>query len=439
MSGRLALAASETFDSLRIRNFRLFFAGQMVSQVGNWMTLVAQSLLVLSVGGNGVSVGVLTAFQFAPVLLLGPWAGLVADRSDKRKLLMVVQAFGMVQSFALAALAFSDDPSLVALYLVAMAGGVATAFDNPARRSFVVELVDEGRLNNAVSLNSALMTSARVVGPALAGLLIATVGFAWCFALDGVSYLAVLAAYARMDASTFRRGPVPEKGRGQVRAGLRYVAGVTELRVPLVMMAVVGTFAFNFSVVLPLLVRRTFGAGDTAFTVLLSVISVGSLIGALAAARRRAITLRHVVVAAGVFGVALVVFTASPNLAAALPLGLLLGAASIGFLTASTAIVQVKADPAMRGRVLALQAMVFLGSTPIGGPILGAICDAWGPRSGLATGAVATLAATAYGWRAARRLADPTASSSRASRRSHAAPVDSIQPVAARRGAVSAT
>lgn len=404
MNARLDVAVRDTFSSLAVRNFRLFFAGQMVSQVGNWLTLIAQALLVLEIGGTGVDVGILTAFQFAPVLVLGPWAGLVADRSDKRKLLMVVQAFAMGQSFALAGIAFMDHPPMIGIYLVAMVGGIATAFDNPARRSFVVELVDEGRVNNAVGLNSALMTGSRIIGPALAGLLIHTVGYGWCFVVDGLTYIAVLVAYARMNPSLFRPGPVAASGRGQIRAGLRYARSVPELRIPLVMMTIIGTLAFNFSVVIPLLVRRTFGGDVSTFTLLFSVISVGSLIGALATARRTAIELHHVVSAAAVFGVTMLVFAAAPTLSLAFPIGVVLGASSIGFMTASTAIVQMRAESSMRGRVLAIQAMVFLGSTPVGGPILGAICDWLGPRAGVATGGIATLVAAGYGYWAMKRL-----------------------------------
>src|SRR4051812_5853447 len=189
---RLKGAANDTFRSMRVRNFRLFFSGQLISQIGNWLTMIAQTLLVLHLTKNGLAVGLLVGCQFLPVLVLGAWSGLVADRSDKRKLLMIVQTFAMAQSFVLAALAFMDHPPLLAIYGVALAGGVATAFDNPARRAFVVEMVPVEDVQNAVSLNSALMTGARIVGPALAGLLVTTVGYGWCFTVDGLSYIAVL-------------------------------------------------------------------------------------------------------------------------------------------------------------------------------------------------------------------------------------------------------
>jgi len=400
---RLRNATSDTFRSLHVRNFRLFFGGQLISQVGNWLTLVAQSLLVLKLTGDGVALGLLAAFQFGPVLLIGPWAGLIADRSDKRRLLMRVQAFAMAQSFGLAALAFMDDPPVPAIYLVALAGGFAVAFDNPARRSFVVEMVPEDDIGNAVSLNSALMTGSRVIGPALAGLLITTVGFGWAFLLDGLSYIAVIEGLRRMNPAQLRSAPVTPKAKGQVRAGLRYARSVPDLWVPLVMMAVIGTLAFNFQTVLPLFAIRDLEGSELTFTLLMSVLSLGSLIGALATARRRTMSVHTVSASAVAFGVTMGALALSPNVPFAFGIGLLMGVASISFMTASTAIVQMRSDPSMRGRVLALQAMVFLGSTPIGGPVIGAISEGWGARYGLGIGALATVGAGLFGLAVVRR------------------------------------
>ena len=302
---RLRLVTGETFKSLSVRNFRLFFVGQGISQIGNWLTLVAQTLLVLTLTKSGIALGVLAAAQFGPVLILGPWAGLIADRSDKRKLLMTVQTIAMFQSFALATLAFIGNPPVLAVYGVALIGGVTVAFDNPARRSFVVEMVPTDDMTNAVSLNSALMTSSRVIGPALAGLLVTTVGFGWAFLLDGLSYIAVLISLFMIRSNELNAAPVTPKAKGQVRAGLRYARSVPDLWVPLVMMAIVGTLSFNFQVVFPLVVTRDFGGNDASFTILLSVVSVGSLIGALAAARRKAVSIRWVALTAVIFGAAL--------------------------------------------------------------------------------------------------------------------------------------
>ena len=392
-----------TFRSLSVRNFRLFFSGQAISQVGNWMRQVAQALLVLKLTDSGVAVGLLMACQFGPVLLLGPYAGLLADRTDKRTLLLKVQTLSMLQSFVLAGLAFMDRPPLVALFAIAAVGGVATALDNPARRSFVVEMVPEELVQNAVSLNTAMMTGARIFGPTIAGVLIVTVGYGWAFVVDGLSYFAVLLGLWLMRTEELRPAPPTTRGKGQVRAGLRYTWSVADLRVSLVMMTLVGTLAFNFSVVFPLFVTRSLGGTEQEFTWLFSVVSVGSMLGALWTARRSSVELSHVVWASLGFGVAMLLLSVMPSLVVAYPFALLVGVTSITFMTSSTALLQLRADPMMRGRVLALQAMVFLGSTPIGGPIIGAICEAFGARFGLVVGGASCIVAGVWGGLAARR------------------------------------
>lgn len=395
--GRLKRVSDETFRSLRTRNFRLFFGGQLVSQVGNWLTMVAQTLLVLKLTGSGIYLGLVAATQFGPILVLGPWAGLVADRSDKRRLLITVQSIAMVQSFALAALVFSGSNSLGAIFAISLVGGITAAFDNPARRSFVVEMVPPEDTNNAVSLNSALMTSSRVVGPALAGLLVVTVGFGWAFLVDGISYIAVLAALGMMRKAELHPAPVTPRAKGQVRDGFRYIFGVRDLWVPMVMMAVIGVFAFNFTVVFPVLVTEDLGGDYAAFTILFSVLSFGSLLGALLIARRRTISARIVALTAFAFGGPMLVLAFTPSLVIACVIAVALGVGSGAFLTSSSAIVQVRADPQMRGRVLAVQGMVFLGSTPIGGPILGWISEAFGARWGVILGAIACFGAGVWG------------------------------------------
>jgi MFS family permease len=395
--------APSMFSSLSSRNFRLFFTGQLVSQIGNWVTLVASTLLVLHLTHNGFAVGLLGAAQFLPVLVLGPFAGLIADRSDKRRLLVFTQTLALLQSLALAAIAFMPHPSVPGIYAVAFVGGIITAFDNPPRRAFVVERVPERDVNNAVSLNSAMMTGARVFGPALAGLLVTTVGYGWCFAVDAVSYFAVIAGLVAMRSAELRPSPVPPRGPGQVREGMRYVRATPELRMVVIVMAIVGTFAFNFNTVIPLFVTRTLHGSDGEFTILFSVISVGSVTGALVMARRSIVSIRHVMIACLAFGAAMLVMAPIPNLATSFPVAFLIGAASIAFMTTSTAVIQYRAAPEMRGRVLALQTMVFLGSTPIGGPLLGAIIDLTDARIGVAIGGLSALVAGGYGFAAMRR------------------------------------
>lgn len=406
MTEKLRAGTRDTIRSLHVRNFRLFFVGQLISQTGTWLTMVTLTLLVLDLTNSGVAIGLLTATMFGPVLVLGAWAGSVADRSDKHRLLLVAQTAAMVQSLALAAVVFAGVDSLPVIYGLAALSGIVTAFDNPARRAFVVEMVPESMMPNAVSLNSALMTGSRVIGPAAGGLLVITVGYGWAFLIDGLSYLAVLYGLLAMNRSELRPPTVVARGKGQVREGIRYVRRTPVLGVPLVMMAVIGTFAFNFSVTIPLLVTGPLGAGEGMFTVLFSVLSVGSMVGALWTARRTEVTNHQIVVAALGFGVTMLALAAAPGLWAAFPVAVLLGVASIAFMTTSTAIVQMRAAPEFRGRVLALQSVVFLGSTPIGGPIVGWVADTFGARAGVLLGGVACLVAAAWAHRALTRGID---------------------------------
>jgi MFS family permease len=401
----LRAATRETFRSFHTRNFRLFFGGQLISQIGNWLTLIAQTLLVLKLTDSGIALGALAAAQFGPVLLLGSWAGLVADRSDKRKLLLIVQAIAMAQSFTLAALAFTGHPPVLAIYAVAIVGGVTIAFDNPARRAFVVEIVPEDDMQNAVSLNSALMTGSRVIGPVIAGLLVVNVGFGWCFLVDAFSYIAVLAGLWLMRTEELRPAPVTRKGKGQIREGLRYARSVPDLWVPLVMMAAVGTLSYNFQTVFPLFNERDLHGSTTTYTWLFAVVSVGALIGALRVARRHTTSIRSVALSSLGYGAAMTVMAFAPNQWIAYAVGLLLGVTSIAFLTSSTAIVQMRSAPEMRGRVLALQAMLFLGSTPIGGPIVGWIAQQFGARYAIGVGAVAAFGAGLWGLAKVRHAA----------------------------------
>lgn len=401
MTRRLQLATSDTFRSLRHRNFRLFFAGQLISQTGTWLSMVTQTLLVLHLTDSAIALGLLTAFQFGPMLVLGAWGGAVADRADKRRLLITVQSLAMVQSMALGLVVLTHHATVPVIFGLAALQGVLNSFDNPTRRAFVVEMVPADDLPNAVSLNSAIMTGSRVVGPAAAGALVLAVGYGWPFILDGLSYLAVIAGLVMMRPAELNRSAPMAKGKGQVRDGLRHIRAEPYLFVPLVMMALIGTFAFNFTVTVPILVSGPLGGGTGTFTLLFSVLSFGSLVGALRTARRTTVTATHLVRSAAAFGVSMVLLALSPNLVTAFTAGILLGLASITFMTSSTAIVQLLAGPEYRGRVLAIQSMVFLGSTPIGGPIVGWVTDAWGPRVGILIGAAACLVAAAYG---ARRL-----------------------------------
>ncbi len=396
MKGRASEPGGGTFRSLKVRNFRLFFTGQLTSQTGSWLTMIAQSLLVLELTDSGFALGLVTACQFGPVLLLGAWTGAVADRVDKHRQLILLQTLAMAQSASLAVVVFGGWESVGAIYALAAVQGVITAFDNPIRRSFVVELVPSADLANAVSLNTSAMTGARVFGPAIAGLLITTVGYGWCFAIDAVSYVAVIWGLGRMRRGELNTPPPTARAPRQVRDGLAYTRREPQLFVPLMMTALIGTFAFNFSVTMPLFATKSLGGSESTYTLLFSVLSVGSVLGALSTARRTGITRRHLLTSAAGFGAGMAAMAAAPNLWWAFPASVVVGACSSMFLTSTTSIVQLLADPSFRGRVLALQGMVLLGSTPIGGPIVGWVCEAFGARAGLLVGAASCVAAGAY-------------------------------------------
>lgn len=398
----LATGFGETFRSLHIRNFRLFFVGQFLSQTGTWMTMVAQTLLMLDLTASGVLLGVLAACQFGPMLLLGAWTGTLADRYDKRRLLLFTQVGAMLQSLVLGVVVLTGRASVGVILAMATVQGILTAFDNPSRRAFVVEMVPASHVSNAVSLNSTVMTGSRVVGPALAGFLILWVGYAWVFLIDAISYVAVLAALWSMRTDELFPSPQTPRSRGQIRQGLRYVFSQRDLYVPIVMMAIIGTLAFNFSVTTPLLVTGPLGGSRQAYTWVFSVMSLAAVIGALATARRLTVPTIHIVWSTVLFGIGMVVMALAPQLWVVYPAALIVGLGSIGFMTSSTALVQLLAEPGYRGRVLSLQAMVFLGTTPIGGPVVGWVADTFGPRSAVLLGAVACFVAAAWGhlvWR----------------------------------------
>jgi MFS family permease len=394
---RLRHATRDTFRSLRVRNFRLFFVGQATSQTGTWLQFIAQTLLVLHLTGSGVALGLLTAIQFLPVLILGAWAGVVTDRMDKRRLMYVTQTAMMLVAAMLGWLVFAGWATVGWVYALAFLTGVATAFDNPARRVLVNELVDEDDVANAVSLNSTLMTASRMIGPALAGVLVATVGIGWCFVLNAVSFLAVLEALRRMEPAAMRASTPAPKAKGQLREGLRYVWRTQDLRIPLVMLAVVATLSYNYQVLVPLMVRRDLHSTDLGYTALTSVMSLGAVLGSLWLARRSRLQTRFLARACLVLGGVTMLLALAPTLALAAVAAVLVGATSIIVLSGTNAALQLVAAPEMRGRVLALFTVVFLGSTPIGGPIAGWVAEQFGTRASLAMGAVAALVAGAGG------------------------------------------
>lgn len=392
---RLWRATRLTFRSMSVRNYRLYFAGQLISTTGTWMQSIAQAWLVLQITGSGVALGVTVALQFAPVLVAGAWGGVIADRVDKRRLLVGTQAAAGVLALVLGAVTALGVVQLWMIYALALGLGSVNALDNPARRAFVVEMVGTEHVSNAVSLSSAMFMAARVIGPAIAGLVIAGLGVSWCFFGNGVSYGAAVLAFLMMrENEFFGVAPVPKR-KGQLREGLRYAWSTPALRLPLVLTAVIGTLAFNFQVVLPLLAKQTFSGSAETLGVLYACMSVGSVIGALVSAHEPRATRGFVLGAALAYGAALVAAAFAPTLQLEMLVLVPVGAAGIAFTAMANGVLQTECAPEMRGRVAALFTVAFLGSTPIGGPIIGWVSQQLGPRAGLWVGGVATLAVTA--------------------------------------------
>ncbi len=343
-----------TFSSLSIRNFRVYFIAQAISLSGTWMQTIAQSWLVLQITGSGTALGLVTALQFLPMLVLGGLA------------------------FAL---------------------GVVNAVDNPARQTFVLEMVGHEQLANAVSLNSVLVNLARVIGPALAGVLIAGAGLAPCFFVNAASYVGVLVGLRMMRAGDLHPAPLVARTAGQLRQGLRYVRSTPVVRSVLLMMALIGTLSYEFQVTLPLFAQFTLGGGAGTYAALTAAMGAGSVVGGLYTASRARVVPGMVTNAALLFGMVLLLAAITPNREWALAAMVLVGVFSISFLSLGNTTLQLESAPEMRGRVMGLWSVAFLGSTPIGGPIVGWIGEHAGPRWGLGVGGLAALVAGAFGWR----------------------------------------
>ena len=420
------------FAPLSVPNYRRFFLGQLISLTGTWVQIVAELWLVLQLTGSGLSLGLTTALQFAPMLVVTPWAGLLADRLPKRRILLATQAAMVVPALALLTLTAAGAVELWMVYALVFARGVGNAVDHPVRQAFVVELVGPARVASAVSLNAALFAAARMAGPALGGSLIATVGLAPCFALNALSFLPVLWVLHRLDPSALRPAEPAARARGQLRSALRYVRATPELRVPLAVMAVVGTFAFNFAVLLPLMARYAFDAGAAGYGALGGAMGAGAVAGALATAGRRDPAPRDQGLLALAFGALIAALAVAPSLPVAMAVLVPVGATSMAFAATTNALLQLAVSSGMRGRVMALYTVVFLGTTPIGGPLVGWIAEQAGPRAGLGVGAAATIAAglgglaatgTLRAWRSTRSSTGTAGASATCASRSRTAAI----------------
>lgn len=382
------------FRSLRVRNYRLFAAGQLVSLIGTWMQTVGQDWLVLELGGRGAALGVVTALQFLPILLFALWGGILADRYPKRRILLGTQiSFGALAA-GMFILVATGAVRLWMVFGFAFLLGVLQAIDMPARQSFVVEMVGHDDLINAVSLNSATFNSARIIGPAIAGVLITIAGTAPVFGLNALSYVAVITCLLRMRVGELHPARRLERARGQLREGIRYVAGRPDLLLPVMLVAVIGMFGFNFQISLALMAKDEFHRGAGTYGTLSSLLALGSLVGALLAARRARPRVVVLVGAALAFGLLETISGLAPGI---VPFSLLLlptGIAMITFASTANATMQLGAGEEMRGRVMALYSLVFLGGTPFGAPLIGWLAEEFGPRSGLLVGGVASIAVT---------------------------------------------
>lgn len=396
-----------TFSSLRHRNFRLYFIGQMVSNTGNWLTNVATTLLVLKITGSGLRVGVLAACQYGPMMILSPYAGALADRFSKRRSLIVTQTLEMAQSIGLAVLAFMPYPPLATLYVLAVAGGIFLAFDNPLRRSFVTEMVAPEDLPNAIVLYSMIVNGSRIFGPTIAGLLIVSVGYGWCFAVDAASYVAVLVCLFLMREDELHRTGKAADRKGAVRAGLRYVFDTPPLWISFMILAILGTLSYNFNVTLPIFVTQVLHGSERAYTLLYSTFSVGAVACSLLIAHRGLTGMRHIILGAVLLGVGILMLAPVSSVVLAAPVVFFIGMAGILYMTATTAIAQVEAKREMHGRVLALQTVLIGGPLAIGGPLLGWVADRFGGRAPMILGGIAAFVAAAIGSWANRRYAMP--------------------------------
>jgi len=417
----VSAALNRTFLSLKVPNYRRYFSGQVVSLVGNWMQIVAEMWLVVKLTGSGVSVGITAALQFLPMLLFGALGGVLADRVPKLRLLQYTQALMALPALTLWILTATGDITSWMVFGLVLARGSVLAIDNPARQAFVMELVGHERIVNAVSLNSVVVHCSRIAGPAAAGTVIALLGVGPCFLINALSFVAMLIALARMDRSALLTSAPAQRARGDVRLALRHVRATPALWIPLAAMVLVGTLSFNFQVLMPLLAHSTWHGTAATYAAMTMAMGIGSVGGALLTGGLGRVSSRLIVGAAALFGVFELLAAAAPSL----PLQILalvpLGAVSVTFAAGVNSSLQLAASPEMRGRVMSLYSVVFLGSTPIGAPLVGWLAEVASPRAGLALGGAAALVAAAGARVAyARQAAGTLKGSTRSTTREHA-------------------
>jgi MFS family permease len=386
---RVRRAGRVTFAALEVPNYRRYISGQSVSLIGTWMQMTAQSWVVLTLSHSSTVLGVIVALQTLPVLLLCPYGGVIADRVDKRRLMIVLQTMMGLQALAMGLLSVFGVIQVWEIGILAALLGFNNAFENPARQSFMSEMVGPEHVRNAVSLNSVMVNVARSVGPAVAGIMLATVGDGVCFLINAASFVGVVFSLTTMDTSQLKPTPPAPRAKGQLREGLAYVRRTPALLVPLVMMAIAGCLTYEFQVTLPVMASKGLNAGSTGFGFMTAMMGVGAVVGGLFVAGRGKTGLRPLVLASGGFAVAMTMAALAPSLGVELVAMALVGAAMVSFMSTGNSTLQLTSAPDMRGRVMSLWFVAFQGSTPIGGPLVGIAMGALGARSGLGIGAVA--------------------------------------------------
>jgi MFS family permease len=395
--GYLRKHSRETFSSLYVRNYRLYYFGQIISTSGTFMQSVAQAWLVLKLTNSGAALGITTALQYVPILILGPYGGVVADRLSKRKILYFTQSASGILALILGALVLSGLVQVWMVYILAFSLGLVTSFDNPTRQTFYMELVGADNLRNAVTLYSTLVNLARIIGPALAAAVIAGVGLGPCFLINGVSYFAVVVVLAAMRSCELHVTPPAPRATGQIQEGFRYVVYTPILGSTLIMMAIIGTLTFEFQVSLPLMAQFTFHGDASSYALLTGSMGLGAATGGIFFAGRKNILYRQVVVAASLFGLAVLSAAFMPTLILSAMLMVVVGICSINFSSIGNSLLQLQSSPQMRGRVMSFWSVAFLGSTTFGGPIVGWFAEIAGARWGLALGGAAALVAAGIG------------------------------------------
>jgi MFS family permease len=403
MRSAVAAYRERTFKSLNVRNYRLYFIGQGISISGTWMQSVAQGLLVLDLTGSGTQLGLVTALRSIPVLAFGAMGGVIADRYPKRQILYVTQTIAGILGLTLGTLILTGAVRMWMVDVLAVLLGFVSVVDNPTRQSLILELVGPDQIRNAVSLNSTEVNLARVIGPTIAGILVSTIGLAYCFIVDGLSYFAVIIMLTRMREEEMFLGKTVARASGQLHAGLVYAWGNLPVRKTLLMMAIIGTFTYEFNVILPIFAEFTFKGGPSAYAAMTAAMGIGAVIGGLSVAGRTRTSQWSIVISAALFGCSVLLTALAPNLYVAVAVLLVVGYFSISFTTMGNSTIQLATDPTMRGRVMALWTVSFLGTTPIGGPIIGVVGEHIGARWGLVVGGVAALVAAGYGARGIRR------------------------------------